>query len=239
MLKTTTAYIFVLLVTGTGLVADDALPGPENENANFKLNKEKTSYALGMDIGRSVSGNSLDLDIAFLIRGIRDALGGEKALLSDKELEETLIAFQKEMQEKAERERIAAAEQNKKEGQAFLAQNKNKPGVKTLASGLQYKVDRRGTGAVPKATDKVRTHYRGTLIDGTVFDSSYERGQPAEFPVAGVIRGWTEALQIMPVGSKWTLYVPSQLAYGARGAGGRIGPNETLIFEIELLDIVE
>lgn len=240
MLKTTTALTLILLLTGTSLIADDTLPGPGEADANFKTAKEKISYALGMDIGKSMSNNDLDLDLDQLIRGIRDTVSADgKPLLSDKQLQETLLAFQQELQKKAMAERQAAAAENKKKGAAFLTQNKNQPGVKTLASGLQYKIERRGTGSVPKATDKVRTHYKGTLIDGTVFDSSYERGRPAEFPVGGVIRGWTEALQLMPVGSKWTLYVPSQMAYGERGAGNDIGPNETLIFVIELLGIVE
>lgn len=240
MLKTKTALTISLLFTSTCLMADDLLPGPGEADANFKSAKEKISYALGMDIGKSMSNNDLDLDLDQLIRGIRDTVSADgKPLLSDKQLQETILAFQQELQKKAMAERQAAAAENKKKGAAFLAQNRNKPGVKTLASGLQYKIERRGTGSVPKATDKVRTHYKGTLIDGTVFDSSYERGRPAEFPVGGVIRGWTEALQLMPVGSKWTLYVPSQMAYGERGAGNDIGPNETLIFEIELLGIVQ
>lgn len=230
------ALIALVLVAGTPLFADDALPGP---NGNFKSTKEQTSYALGMDIGMSMKSSDMDLDLEAIVRGMRDVLGDGKPLLSETELRETLVAFQEEIQKKAMQQREALAEKSKKEGAAFLAQNKSKPGVTSLPSGLQYKINRRGSGPIPAATDKVRTHYRGTLIDGTVFDSSYDRGTPAEFAVAGVIRGWTEALQRMPVGSKWTLYVPSQLAYGERGAGGSIGPNATLVFEIELLEIVK
>ena len=236
MFKKLTGIALMLFFAGTSLLADDALPGPSD--SNFKSSKQKISYALGMDIGKSVSDNNLAIDIDFLIRGMRDVISDGKPLLSDDELRATLIAFQQEMQKKALQEQQATAEKNRKEGEAFLAQNKTKPGVMTLANGLQYKIDRRGTGPVPKATDKVRTHYKGTLIDGTVFDSSYERGEPVEFAVAGVIRGWTDALQQMPVGSKWTLYIPAQLAYGANGSGP-IGPNATLIFEIELLGIVQ
>lgn len=239
MFKKTTALVALLLFAGYPLLADDTLPGPGKSDDNFKSPKHKTSYALGMDIGKSMSRNDLDLDVEQLVRGIRDVLGDGKPLLSDKEMQETLIAFQQELQKKAIQQQQMLAEKNKKEGAAFLAKNKTQPGVMTLASGLQYKIARRGTGAIPKATDEVRAHYRGTLIDGTVFDSSYESGQPIKFAVGGVIRGWTEALQRMPVGSKWTLYIPSQMAYGARGQGPVIGPNATLIFEIELVEIVK
>ena len=146
-----------------------------------------------------------------------------------------MAAKQEQEMSKAQKQ----GEVNKQQGAAFLAANKSKPGVKTTASGLQYKVLKAGNGPTPKATDKVRTHYHGTLIDGTVFDSSVQRGEPAEFPVSGVIRGWTEALQLMKVGDKWQLFIPSELAYSARGAGGVIGPNSTLVFEIELLEILK
>lgn len=228
--------LFTFVLVGTSLLADDALPGPGEK---FKSPKEKTSYALGMDIGISMKSSDLDIDLEAIVRGMRDVMGDAEPLLSETELRETLSAFQEEIQKKAMEQLAVLAEKSKKDGAAFLAANKSKPGVVSLPSGLQYKITRRGSGPIPAATDTVRTHYRGTLLDGTVFDSSYERGAPAEFAVAGVIRGWTEALQRMPVGSKWTLYVPSQLAYGERGAGGSIGPHATLVFEIELLEIVK
>ena len=147
------------------------------------------------------------------------------------------MAFQKDMMAKQEAKAKAAAEKNSKDGEAFLAENKKKDGVKSTASGLQYKVIKAGDGVMPKGTDTVSVNYKGTLIDGTEFDSSYKRGEAATFPVSGVIKGWTEALQLMKVGSKWQLFIPSNIAYGERGAGGEIGPNATLIFEVELLSI--
>jgi FKBP-type peptidyl-prolyl cis-trans isomerase FklB len=159
--------------------------------------------------------------------------------MTEQEVNETLTAFQKEMAaQQAERNKILV-EKNKKEGEIFLAENKKKEGVVTLPSGLQYKVIKEGTGETPKLTDTVTVNYSGTLIEGTEFDSSYRRGQPATFPVKGVIAGWTEALQLMKVGSKWQLFIPSNLAYGERGAGRDIGPNTTLIFDVELLSIKE
>ncbi len=194
----------------------------------LKNQKEKVSYIIGMDIGSNLKRQLIDVDPNIFAKGIKDALSGEKPLLTDQEIQETMIAFQKEMMEK-----------QKKRGEAFLAENKNKEGVKTLPSGLQYKVIKAGTGKKPKLNDTVATNYRGTLIDGTEFDNSYKRGQPANFPVSGVIPGWTEALQLMEEGAKWQLFIPSNLAYGERGAGGAIGPNATLIFEIELISIQE
>ena len=194
----------------------------------LKNQKEKVSYIIGMDIGSNMKRQSIDVDPNIFAKGIKDALSGEKPLLTEQEIQETMIAFQREVMEK-----------QKKRGEVFLAENKNKEGVKTLPSGLQYKVIKAGTGKIPKLNDTVTTHYRGTLIDGTEFDSSYKRGQPVSFPVSGVIPGWTEALQLMQEGAKWQLFIPSNLAYGERGAGGIIGPNATLIFEIELISIQE
>ena len=162
-----------------------------------------------------------------------------RVLLTEQEIREITTAFQKEMMAKQEELNKKLGEKNKKEGEVFLAENKKKEGVKTLPSGLQYKVIKAGTGKKPKLTDTVTTNYRGTLIDGTEFDSSYRRGQPASFPVNGVIPGWTEALQLMEEGAKWQLFVPPNLAYGDRGAGRQIGPNATLIFEVELISIQE
>jgi FKBP-type peptidyl-prolyl cis-trans isomerase FklB len=198
------------------------------EKLVLKNQKERVSYIIGMDIGSNLKKQSIDIDPNILAKGIQDALGGAKSLLTDQEVQETMVAFQKELMEKY-----------KKQGEDFLAENKKKEGVKTLPSGLQYKVIKAGTGKKPKADDTVKANYRGTLLDGTEFDSSYKRGQPATFRVSGVIPGWTEALQLMGEGAKWQLFVPSNLAYGQRGAGKVIRPNTVLIFEIELVSIQE
>jgi FKBP-type peptidyl-prolyl cis-trans isomerase FklB len=181
-----------------------------------------------MNIGNDLKRQSIDINPKILAEGVQQALAGSKPLLTEQEIQETMMAFQKEMMAK-----------QKERGDAFLAENKKKEGVKTLPSGLQYKVIKAGTGKKPKLNDTVMTHYRGTLIDGTEFDSSYKRGQPVSFLVSGVLPGWTEALQLMEEGAKWQLFIPSNLAYGERGAGGIIGPNATLIFEIELVSIQE
>ncbi len=198
------------------------------EKPVLKNQKEKVSYIIGMDIGNNLKKQSVDADPNSLLRGIQDALSGAKPLLSKEEIQETMVAFQKEM-----------AEKQKQRGEAFLSENKKKEGIKTLPSGLQYKIIKAGTGKKPKSNDTVTVNYRGTLIDGTEFDSSFRRGQPATFPVSGVIPGWTEAMQLMAEGAKWELFVPSNLAYGERGAGGLIGPNATLIFEVELISVQE
>jgi len=205
------------------------------EKLVLKNQKDKMSYIIGMDIGNNLKKQSIDVDPNILAKGVKDALAGGKPLLTEQEISETTAAFQKEMMAKQEQ----VAKKNKAEGDAFLSENKKKEGVKTLPSGLQYKVIKAGTGKKPKSTDTVTTHYRGTLINGTEFDSSYKRGQTVSFPVSGVIPGWTEALQLMEEGAKWQLFIPSNLAYGERGAGGLIGPNATLIFEIELISIQE
>ena len=198
------------------------------------------SYLIGVDIGNNLKKQEIEVDPDILARGIRDIQTGGKRLLSEQESAETMSAFQKEMMAKQEKRAKVLGEKNKKEGEAFLAENKKKEGVKTLPSGLQYKVIKAGTGKKPKADDAVTVNYRGTLINGTEFDSSYKRGQPATFPVSGgIIRGWTEALQLMGEGEKWELFIPSNLAYAERGTSGIIGPNATLIFEIELVSIKE
>ena len=205
------------------------------ETLVLKNQKDKVSYIIGMDIGNNLKKQSIDVDPSILVKGVKDALSGAKPLLTEQEIQETMVAFQKEMAAKQEQ----VAKRNKAEGEAFLAENKKKEGVKTLPSGLQYKVIKAGIGKKPKSTDTVTVHYRGTLINGTEFDSSYKRGQPVSFPVSGVIPGWTEALQLMEEGAKWQLFIPSNIAYGERGAGGVIGPNATLIFEVELVSIQE
>lgn len=197
---------------------------------------DKAGYAIGVDFGKRLKPLA-DFDLEQIFRGIRDGFAG-KSELTEAATQDVMQAFRQVMNAKQEEAAKSAADKNAKEGAAFLAANKAKPGVKVTASGLQYKVLKEGTGATPKATDEVSVHYRGTLLDGTEFDSSIKRNMPAEFPVGGVIKGWIEALQLMKVGSKWQLFIPSQLAYGANGTPDRtIGPNATLVFEVELLGI--
>jgi len=191
--------------------------------------KDKDSYAIGMNFGRQLKQPRVDVDLSILEQGMKDELAGKTALTDD-EAGVVLKALGEEMMKQAVAE-------NKKQGDEFLAANNGKEGVVTLPSGLQYKILTKGTGPRPAAGDTVVCNYRGTLINGKEFDSSYKRGQPTSFPVSGVIRGWTEALQLMPVGSKWDLFVPPDMAYGDRGAGPDIGPGSTLIFEVELLSI--
>lgn len=209
--------------------------------AALKTRQEKFSYALGMNygagLGAKLKQQSVEIDPDLATQGFKDGITGAKTLLTEQEaqavLQEVGTEVQKAQREKAEK----AGATNKTEGEAFLAANKGKEGIITLPSGLQYKILTAGTGPKPAATDSVVCNYRGTLIDGKEFDSSYKRGQPATFPVNGVIKGWTEALQLMPVGSKWQLFIPPNLAYGERGAGADIGPDATLIFEVELMSI--
>ena len=203
----------------------------------LKTEKEKLSYAMGMDLGNQLKSRAVDIDPAIFAQALKDALSGGKTLLTDAEAKAAIAELQKAMLVKQAADAKVVGDKNKSAGDAYLAANKAKEGVVTLASGIQYKVLTRGTGKQPGIEDTVECHYRGTLIDGKEFDSSYKRGQPATFPVKGVIKGWTEALQLMPVGSKWQVFVPPDLAYGARGAGADIGPNAALIFEIELVAI--
>jgi FKBP-type peptidyl-prolyl cis-trans isomerase len=208
----------------------------------LKTDKDKRSYAIGLNIGAKVAGElksgGVDMDSAILARGIRDSLTGGKHLMTDEEVKIALTALETELREKARVEYEAMASANKKEGDDFLATNKAKEGVQTLPSGLQYKVLKAGTGPKPAATDSVSCNYKGTFLNGKEFDSSEKHGgKPVTFGVSEVIKGWTEALLLMPVGSKWQLFVPSDMAYGARGAGQEIGPNTALIFEVELVAI--
>ncbi len=199
--------------------------------------RNKVSYGIGLGFGRQLKTQSIDIDIDIFIKGLKDGLGGTKTLLTDAQIREAMEAFQKEMATKLQAEMKVAGEKGKKEGDAFLAANAKKEGVKSTKSGLQYKVVKEGTGKTPKPTDTVKTNYKGMLINGTVFDSSEQNGGPVSFPVNQVIAGWTEALQLMKVGAKYTLYIPSDLAYGPEGHGPDIPPNSTLIFDIELLGI--
>ena len=213
-------------------------PGASSTNIpELPTQKDRLSYAIGMNIGAGMHKDDLDIDPDVLLRGLKDGLSGGKTLMTDEQARAEITELRQQMMMKMQAKQQQEAEANKKEGDAFLAANKTKPGVVALPSGLQYKILTAGTGPKPKATDSVKCNYKGTLINGTEFDASEKHGGPATFPVNGVIKGWTEALQLMPVGSKWELYIPPDLAYGARGAGGDIGPNETLIFQVELLSI--
>ena len=203
----------------------------------LKTDREKQSYAVGVEMGNNIKRQGVDLDGNLIAQGIKDALAGGTMRLTEAEVKETVMAFQKDLMAKQQAIHKAAGDKAKAEGEAFLAANAKKSDVATLPSGLQYKVVTEGTGAMPKASDTVTVNYRGKLVDGTEFDSSYARNEPATFPVHGVIPGWTEALQLMKVGSKWELYIPASLAYGERGAGGKIPANAALIFEVELLGI--
>lgn len=197
--------------------------------------EDKVSYGLGINMGQQlVQGSFAGMNLDLALQGVADVIKSQPQRVSNMDLQ---AAFQA-INEKLQAEERAQAEQAIAAGKAFLAENAKRDEVTVTESGLQYEVLLQGSGPKPAVSDTVRTHYHGTLIDGTVFDSSVERGQPAEFPVGGVIRGWTEALQLMPAGSKWKLYIPSELAYGERGAGGDIGPHTTLVFEVELLEIV-
>jgi FKBP-type peptidyl-prolyl cis-trans isomerase FklB len=198
---------------------------------------EKVSYIIGLDIGRNLANQGIDVDAKALSLGVADALGDAEPKITESEMQTIMTAFQSEMEQKQARIQSAQSEKNVTDGKAFLEINRMKEGVVALASGLQYREVKAGSGRSPKPTDKVTTHYKGTLLDGTTFDSSYERGEPATFPVNGVIAGWTEALQLMKEGAVWELYIPADLAYGARGAGGKIGPHATLVFTVELIRV--
>lgn len=203
----------------------------------FKDQREKLSYSIGLDIGKNLKKQEIDIDTKLLLKGLTDGLSGTTPSLTEEEIKEVFTTFQKEMETKQNEKKLKLAEKNKTEGEAFLTANKIKEGVITLPSGLQYKELTPGTGPSPTATDTVTVNYRGILIDGTEFDSSYKRGEPLKIAVSGVIPAWTEALQLMKVGAKWQLFIPANLAYGAQGAGPVIGPNAVLIFEVELLGI--
>ncbi|HSZ61839.1 MAG TPA: FKBP-type peptidyl-prolyl cis-trans isomerase [Terriglobales bacterium] len=219
----------------TGTATKSAAPAP------LTTRKQKFSYALGMNIGNGLGGNlkkqGIEVDWNIVAKGLKDAIAGGKTQLTEEEAQAVLKEVQTEVQKQQQEKMKEASDKNKADGEAFLAANKGKDGVVTLPDGLQYKILTAGTGPKPAATDSVVCNYRGTLINGTEFDSSYKRGQPATFGVSQVIKGWTEALQLMPVGSKWQLFIPSNLAYGPRGAGAEIGPDSTLVFEVELLSI--
>ena len=204
------------------------------DKAVFKDPKEKSSYSIGANWGNSLKRQEVEVDLEATIKGLKDGLAG-KSVLTDQELREALNALNQEVRAKLEEKRKVLGETNKQEGEKFLAENKTKPGVITLPSGLQYKVLAEGSGESPKSNDVVTANYRGTLLDGTEFDSSSKSGQPLVRPANMLIKGWTEALQLMKPGAKWQLFIPPDLAYGERGSGAQIGPNATLIFEMELV----
>lgn len=210
--------------------------GEAQKKTELKTQKQKASYGIGCDIGKNFKQEFPDVDVEAMVLGFRDAISGAKLAIDEKELTQVMTEFQKEMMSKRAERMAVVGEKNKKEGEAFLAENKKKEGVVTLPSGLQYKIIKAGTGPKPKKENTVKCNYRGTLLDGKEFDSSFKRGEPMEFSLGQVVPGWTEALQLMPTGSKWELYIPANLGWGERGTGGDIGPNATVIFEVELLD---
>jgi FKBP-type peptidyl-prolyl cis-trans isomerase FklB len=207
------------------------------DTLTLKTRLDSISYCIGLDIGQNLKNQSIEVTPEILARGIKDLLDSNKKVLTEEQVQKVMKEFQNQLMAKQNKKMKADGEKNKKEGEAFLAENKKIKGVVTLPSGLQYKIIKAGTGKKPKENQTVTVNYRGTLIDGTEFDNSIKSGQPATFPVNGVIKGWVEALQLMAVGSKWQLFIPPDLAYGESGAGGEIGPDATLIFEIELLSI--
>ncbi len=229
--------VFIIAALTLALCAGQTVAAEKKEMSE----KEKLSYSLGYTQGSSMDGffkaQSIDVDKNILIKAIKDGLSGAKPSLTDEEMRATMAAFQKNIMAKRAEAMKESAEKSKKAAEVYLEANKKKEGVVTLPSGLQYKVLTQGTGNTPKATDKVKVNYKGTLIDGTEFDSSYKRGEPSVFQIDKVIAGWTEALQLMKEGSKWEIYIPANLAYGERGGSPLIGPNSTLIFEIELISI--
>lgn len=208
-----------------------------NEKNQLTTHRDSVSYSLGIDLGRRLITQQVDVEKSMLIRGMSDVIDSLPLAVNDEAMGELLRQFEREMRDKMNAKLRATMEKNKKESEDFMAQNKTREGVVTLASGLQYKVLTTGKGPKPKANQTVTFHYRGTFVDGTEFDNSYKRGEPAVSPIGRMMKGWAEGLQLMPVGSKWMLFVPPALAYGERGSGGTIPPFATLIFEVELLSI--
>lgn len=234
----------LLLVASAALVvgcqkpaSDGATPAAAGDASGLTTDAQKFGYSIGVDLGKSLAQVKDDVDVKSLEKGLEDAAAGKTPALDDKAREEIKNAVSKKIQEKQLADRAAKATKAKEDGEKFLAENGKKDGVKTTASGLQYTIEKEGEGAAPTKDDKVTVNYKGTLLDGSTFDSSYDRGQPATFPLANVIPGWTEGLQLMKAGGKAMFWIPASLAYGERGAGGKIGPNETLVFEVELISI--
>lgn len=236
-LRTRSAFVilFCLAVAGAPALAQDEDEGEENGMTT----RQKQSYALGMQVGSQMQTAGGEVDLDAFVEGMRDTLEGQEPKVGEAEAQQLRMEFAREVQERRLAQRAQEGEQNKAEGEAFLAANAEKEEVQVTDSGLQYVVLEAGDGPKPTPEDTVKVHYRGTLINGAEFDSSYRRNEPATFKVTGVIPGWTEALQLMSVGSKYRLFIPADLAYGERGAGPRIGPNATLIFDVELLEVVK
>jgi FKBP-type peptidyl-prolyl cis-trans isomerase FklB len=233
-LRILVATMSLIGIIGTAHAAAPAVTAPAS---TLTTDKDKLSYAIGMDLGENFKAQSIDINPVILANGIKDAIAGTPALMTAAQREETMMKFQKEFRAKQETEMKQAAEKNKQAGEAFLAANKSKAGVVTLPSGLQYKIVEAGTGAMPTAKDVVAVEYEGTLINGKVFDSSAKQGKPVTFTVGDVIPGWQEALKLMKVGARWELVIPANLAYGERGVGEAIGPNEVLVFKVKLVSV--
>jgi FKBP-type peptidyl-prolyl cis-trans isomerase len=233
-----TLHRILALALVAGLAAGcEKKEGGGAEATDLTTDAQKFGYAIGVDIGKSLKPVKDEVDIPALVQGLEETIAGTEPRLDDTTREKVKADITRKLQQKQMDERLAKAKVAKEAGDKFLAENAKREGVKTTASGLQYEILSEGKGATPKASDKVTVHYKGTLIDGTEFDSSYSRGQPVTFPLANVIPGWTEGLQLVKVGGKAKLFIPANLGYGERGAGAKIGPNETLVFEVELINI--
>ena len=229
--------LFAVMIMLTSLAG--CTPEEASSASELKLDtpKNRISYTIGVNIGQDFKSQNMDVDPDLLLMGLKDTLSGKELQLTEEEMVQEIQNFQQEMQAKMAAEMEVKAAENKAAGEAFLAENAKQEGVVVTESGLQYKIIEPGQGDSPGPADVATVHYRGTLIDGTQFDSSYDRGQPASFPVGGVIPGWSEALQLMKPGAKWQLSIPAELAYGERGAGQDIGPNSTLLFDVELISV--
>lgn len=229
------AIVFALLGFVACQKAGSAAQVTKKEDLDTQM--KKVSYAIGLDIGKNFKARSMDIDLDAILKGLQDGKQGAEPLFKEDEIQKFMTQFREDMMKAEQEKRLAQGKGNKAKEEAFLKENSQKPGIKVTASGLQYRAITEGTGPMPKESDTVKVHYRGNLLDGTEFDSSYKRNEPAVFPLKNVIPGWTEALQLMKVGSKYQFFVPSHLAYGENGAGQVIGPNATLVFEVELLSI--
>jgi len=239
-----TLFLGLLVVVAVPLIGAEDTPKATDEaaKAKFANDAEKFSYTIGARTGqqlKQLADMGMEVSLEEYIHGVRDAMEGKDLALTDEAMQEVMKSFQQEMMAKQQAKREKEGKENLTAGKDFLEANGKKDGVKVLPSGLQYKVLKEGTGDSPSLNDKVKAHYEGTLVDGTVFDSSYKRGEPATFALRGVIRGWTEALQLMQTGAKWQLFIPADLAYGDRGSPPKIGSNATLIFEVELLEVIK
>ena len=236
-MKSVFMSLALISMLSTQALAQDDAKSEDKKHDETESIKTDASYVIGRNIGESIVGQNLDVDVDILVSALKEALAGKESRLSEEEMIAVMQKLQQQMAAKAAEEAKVAAAANLKKGQAFLEANGKKEGVMTTKSGLQYRVVKKGDGASPLASDEVTVHYEGRLINNKVFDSSIKRGQPATFPVNGVIKGWTEALQLMKEGAEYELYIPAELAYGTRGAGQDIGPNEVLIFKVSLIKV--